>query len=52
MYESILREATSFADKDVLLAITLSNMGSIYYKKGKYQQAKKYYLDSLQLQNK
>ncbi len=24
MYESILREATSFADKDVLLAITLS----------------------------
>ncbi|AFQ24369.1 tetratricopeptide repeat protein [Bacillus thuringiensis] len=50
MYESILREATSFADKDVLLAITLSNMGSIYYKKGKYQQAKKYYLDSLQLQ--
>ena len=33
MYESILREATSFADKDVLLAITLSNMGSIYYKK-------------------
>ncbi len=33
MYESILRENTSFADKDVLLAITLSNMGSIYYKK-------------------
>ncbi|WP_375705720.1 tetratricopeptide repeat protein [Bacillus anthracis] len=47
MYESILRESASFADKDVLLAITLSNMGSIYYKKGKYQQAKKYYLDTI-----
>ena len=49
MYESILREATSFADKDVLLAITLSNMGSIYYKR-QISASEKYYLDSLQLQ--
>lgn len=36
MYESILREVIFFVDKDVLLVIILSNMGSIYYKKGKY----------------
>ncbi|WP_243525826.1 helix-turn-helix transcriptional regulator [Bacillus pseudomycoides] len=50
MYESILREASSFADEDVLIAITLSNIGNIYYKKRQYQQAKKYYLESLRFQ--
>ncbi|PFK40648.1 transcriptional regulator [Bacillus cereus] len=50
MYESILREASSFADEDVLIAITLSNIGNIHYKKRKYQQAKKYYLESLKFQ--
>lgn len=50
MYENILREAEAFADKDVLMSITLSNMGNIYYKKKKYQQAKEHYLESLQLQ--
>ncbi|MBO1626879.1 transcriptional regulator [Bacillus cereus] len=51
MYESILREASSFADEDVLIAITLSNIGNIYYKKRQYQRAKECYLKSLQFQN-
>ncbi|WP_433773143.1 tetratricopeptide repeat protein [Bacillus wiedmannii] len=50
MYENILRESEAFADKDVLMAITLSNIGNIYYKKKKYNQAKDYCLESLQLQ--
>ena len=50
IYESILREADSFSEKDVLMAMVLSNIGSILYRKKKYDEAKKYYTKSLQYQ--
>ncbi|MDZ5607771.1 helix-turn-helix transcriptional regulator [Bacillus bingmayongensis] len=50
MYKSILRESDSFAEKDSILAIALSNIGNIYYKKNQYAEAKEYYSKSLQYQ--
>ncbi|PHA01468.1 transcriptional regulator [Bacillus pseudomycoides] len=50
IYESILREADSFSEKDVLMATVLSNIGNIHYRKKKYEEAKKYYVESLQYQ--
>ncbi|WP_242222343.1 helix-turn-helix transcriptional regulator [Bacillus cereus group sp. BfR-BA-01380] len=50
IYESILREADSFSEKDVLMAMVLSNIGNIHYRKKKYEEAKKYYTKSLQCQ--
>ncbi|MDM5187077.1 helix-turn-helix transcriptional regulator [Bacillus sp. DX4.1] len=50
MYKGILRESDSFAEKDSILAITLSNIGNIYYKKNQYEEAKEYYSKSLQYQ--
>lgn len=50
IYESIMREADSFSGKDVLMSIVLGNIGNIYYRKKKYEEAKKYYVESLQYQ--
>ncbi|MGF9964806.1 tetratricopeptide repeat protein [Bacillus rhizoplanae] len=50
IYESILREADSFSGKDVLMSIVLGNIGNIHYRKQKYEEAKKYYVESLQYQ--
>ncbi|HDX9578270.1 TPA: helix-turn-helix transcriptional regulator [Bacillus pseudomycoides] len=50
IYESILREADSFSEKDVLTAMVLSNIGNIHYRKKQYEEAKKYYTKSLQYQ--
>ena len=50
MYESILREVEAFSEKDVLMAMVLSNIGTIHYKQKKYEEAKKYYTKSLQYQ--
>ncbi|SFJ56660.1 MULTISPECIES: helix-turn-helix transcriptional regulator [unclassified Bacillus (in: firmicutes)] len=51
IYESILREADSFSEKDVLMAMVLSNIGTIHYRKKEYEEAKKYYTKSLHYQN-
>ena len=50
IYESILREADSFSEKDVLMAMVLSNIGTIHYRMKKYEEAKKYYVESLKYQ--
>ncbi|MGG2016747.1 tetratricopeptide repeat protein [Bacillus sp. S10(2024)] len=50
IYESILREVEAFSEKDVLMAMVLSNIGTIHYKQKKYEEAKKYYTKSLQYQ--
>ncbi|WP_020061258.1 helix-turn-helix transcriptional regulator [Bacillus sp. 123MFChir2] len=50
IYESILREADSFSEKDILRAMVLSNIGNVHYRKKQYEDAKKYYTKSLQYQ--
>ncbi|CAG9613031.1 Transcriptional activator NprA [Bacillus rhizoplanae] len=50
IFKSILREADSFSEKDVLMSIVLGNIGNIYYRRKKYEEAKKYYVESLQYQ--
>ncbi|MFD3445861.1 tetratricopeptide repeat protein [Microbacteriaceae bacterium 4G12] len=47
-YENILREAEAFSEKDSIYGITLHNIGFVYYKQQKYEQAKELYLQSLQ----
>lgn len=48
MYNSILREANSFADKHSIIAIVLNNLGYLHYHKKEHAKAKEYYLQSLQ----
>ncbi|KEK21622.1 tetratricopeptide repeat protein [Bacillus gaemokensis] len=48
MYNNILREAISFADKDIITSIALNNMGYLHYHKKDYKKAKEYYLQCLQ----
>ncbi|CAM4328027.1 transcriptional regulator [Bacillus manliponensis] len=50
MYESLLRESKSFSEHHVIAAIVLSNMGNIHHKKKEYEEAKKYYRQSLEYQ--
>ena len=37
IYNHIIREATSFADKDNILSIALNNIGYLYYRQKLYQ---------------
>lgn len=48
IYESLLRESASFVERDIIAPIVLSNIGNIYYKKEKYEEAKAYYIKSLE----
>ncbi|MDM5153401.1 helix-turn-helix domain-containing protein [Bacillus sp. DX1.1] len=48
MYNNILREANSFADKDNIIAMALNNIGYLHYHKKEYAKAKEYYLQCLQ----
>ncbi|AIK40466.1 MULTISPECIES: helix-turn-helix domain-containing protein [Bacillus] len=48
IYNHILREADSFADKDNIMSIALNNMGYLYYRQNNYEKAKEYYLEGLQ----
>ncbi|WP_459502517.1 helix-turn-helix domain-containing protein [Bacillus sp. C1] len=48
MYNNILREANSFADKDSIVAMVLNNIGCLHYHKKEYAKAKEYYLQCLQ----
>ncbi|MBO1579918.1 helix-turn-helix transcriptional regulator [Bacillus sp. XF8] len=51
IYGSILREVDSFAEKDMIKAMTLNNMGELYQYKKEYNKAKLYFLQSFELQN-
>ncbi|WP_410984531.1 helix-turn-helix domain-containing protein [Bacillus cereus] len=48
IFNHILREADSFADKDNIMSIALNNIGYLYYRQNNYAKAKEYYLKSLQ----
>ncbi|MFJ8530809.1 helix-turn-helix domain-containing protein [Bacillus sp. NPDC094106] len=48
IYNHILREANSFADKDNIMSIALNNIGYLYYRQNNYAKAKEYYLKCLQ----
>ncbi|EJS73100.1 transcriptional regulator [Bacillus cereus] len=48
IYNNILREANSFADKENITAIVLNNLGYLYYNLRDYAKAKDYYLQCLQ----
>ncbi|MGH0593852.1 helix-turn-helix domain-containing protein [Bacillus pretiosus] len=50
IYESILREVDSFAEKDMIKAMTLNNMGELYHYKNEHDKSKNYFLQSFQLQ--
>ncbi len=41
IYNHIIREATSFADKDNILSIALNNIGYLYYRQKKLYQGKR-----------
>lgn len=47
IYNNILREANSFADKESITAIALNNLGFLYYNLKDYAKAKDYYLQCL-----
>ena len=47
IYNNILREANSFADKENITAIALNNLGFLYYNLKDYAKAKDYYLQCL-----
>ncbi|PGX50869.1 transcriptional regulator [Bacillus anthracis] len=47
IYNHIIREATSFADKDNILSIALNNIGYLYYRQKNYTKAKEYYIECL-----
>ena len=40
IYESILREVDSFAEKDMIKAMTLNNMGELYHYKNEHDKSK------------
>ncbi|MEN1937726.1 helix-turn-helix domain-containing protein [Paenibacillus sp. 102] len=48
IYNNILREANSFADKETIIAIVLNNIGLLHYCQHNYAEAKEYYLKGLQ----
>lgn len=48
MYNSILREASSFSENEVIMSIALSNIAEVYGNQQQYEKAKEYYLKSLQ----
>lgn len=48
MYNSILREASSFSENKVIMSIALSNIAEVYGNQKQYEKAKEYYLKSLQ----
>ncbi|MGG5740241.1 MULTISPECIES: tetratricopeptide repeat protein [Bacillus cereus group] len=47
IYNHILREANSFADKDNIMSIALNNIGYLHYRQKDYLKAKEYYLECL-----
>lgn len=47
IYNHILREANSFADKDNIMSIALNNIGYLYYRQKNYVKAKEYYIECL-----